>query len=211
MSSPATSPPESTHSKARSGSKKKRPWRYYNILLHRYLGYLFLGTTVVYAISGLAVNHMEDWNPNYSQQRQTQTLAPLADPENLSPAEGAALYAAFGLSQPFNPDNVFYPDEHLIDILIASDEKIRINTQSWQAEHERTVRRPVLHLFNFLHLNNAKKAWTFYADLYAIALLLMALSGLLMKSGRKGVWGEAGLWTLVGMVVPLGLILLYYR
>lgn len=193
------------------GKKKKRPWQYYNILIHRYLGYLFLGITIVYAISGLAVNHMEDWNSNFIMHRQSITIEPLTDPENLTPEDAQAIFKQFKLNKAVNPDNIFYPDEDKIEILISSNETVRISTLNWKTEHELIQRRPFLHLFNFLHLNNAKKAWTFYADVYAIALLLMAITGLFMKKGKKGIWGEAGVWTVAGMIFPTILVFMYYQ
>ena len=36
-----------------------------NKVLHRDLGYLFVGMIIVYALSGIAINHRKDWNPNY--------------------------------------------------------------------------------------------------------------------------------------------------
>ncbi|MDA3778792.1 MAG: peptidase, partial [Bacteroidales bacterium] len=33
--------------------------------IHRDLGYIFFGLTVIYAMSGIALNHLDDWNPNY--------------------------------------------------------------------------------------------------------------------------------------------------
>ncbi|MEZ0373790.1 MAG: PepSY-associated TM helix domain-containing protein [Candidatus Sericytochromatia bacterium] len=191
--------------------KKRRPWQFYNILVHRYLGYLFLGITVVYAISGLAVNHIEDWNPNYISVKHHVIMARPADPQQLSGMDGTRLFQQLQLKHPFNPENVFYPDPGTIEILISESEKIRIDTASWRAEHELTRRRPALHLFNFLHLNEPKKGWTLYADVYAVALLAIALTGLFMKKGKKGAWGEAGIWTLAGMVLPVILILIYYR
>lgn len=196
---------------AKPGAKKRRPFTYYNIIIHRYLGYFFLGITVVYAISGLAVNHIEDWNPNYIIEKRQVTMAPLRDAEALSAAEGQRLFEQLNLKEPFNPENVFYPDPGTIEVLISESDKIRIDTGSWNVLHESTRRRPVLKLFNALHLNEPKKAWTLYADAYAIALLLIAITGLFMKKGKKGIWGEAGLWTLAGMVLPAVLVLLYYR
>lgn len=190
---------------------RRRPWQFYTILLHRYLGYLFLGITVVYAVSGLAVNHIDEWNPNYISVKHKVTMAPAADPQNLTAAEGARLFAQLGISRPFKPDNVFYPEPDSIEILVSEKEKIRIDAHRWQAEFEQTQRRPVLHLFNFLHLNEPKKLWTIYADVYAVCLLLIALTGLFMKKGKKGFWGEAGLWTLAGMAVPMLLIWFYYK
>jgi len=40
-------------------------WRRFILALHRDLGYFFTGVTVLYAISGLAVNHADDWNPSF--------------------------------------------------------------------------------------------------------------------------------------------------
>ena len=40
-------------------------WRKINNIIHRDLGYLCFGLTIIYAISGVAVNHIADWNPSY--------------------------------------------------------------------------------------------------------------------------------------------------
>ena len=40
------------------------------IATHRDIGYFFAGLTVLYAISGVAVNHIDDWNPNYVIRRE---------------------------------------------------------------------------------------------------------------------------------------------
>ena len=40
-------------------------WRKWNRVVHRDFGYLFLGMTIIYALSGIAINHIKDWNPNY--------------------------------------------------------------------------------------------------------------------------------------------------
>ncbi|HIE15490.1 MAG TPA: hypothetical protein EYP69_01050, partial [Bacteroidales bacterium] len=40
-------------------------WRKLNRILHRDLGYFFTGMILIYAISGLAINHLRDWNPSY--------------------------------------------------------------------------------------------------------------------------------------------------
>jgi hypothetical protein len=38
--------------------------------LHRDAGYLVVGLTFVYALSGLAVNHIADWDPNFTQTKR---------------------------------------------------------------------------------------------------------------------------------------------
>src|SRR4051794_989227 len=107
--------------------KPKRPPRWWNIVIHRYLGYFFFGLTVIYAISGLAVNHIEDWNPNYTAETREVKIAPLAQPDNLTQAEAEALFQQWHLDRSFNPDNVFYPDAETIQIILAQNEKITIH------------------------------------------------------------------------------------
>lgn len=40
-------------------------WRRWNNIIHRDLGYLCAGLTIVYVVSGIAVNQVRDWNPNF--------------------------------------------------------------------------------------------------------------------------------------------------
>ena len=63
-------------------------WRQWNSVLHRDIGFLCIGLTLVYAISGVAVNHIGDWNPSYTVINQTFEVGDLdplwdliADPE----------------------------------------------------------------------------------------------------------------------------------
>ena len=41
-------------------------WRKWNRFIHRDFGYFFFGMTIIYALSGIAINHIKDWNPSYS-------------------------------------------------------------------------------------------------------------------------------------------------
>ena len=43
----------------------KIKWRKWNRAIHRDLGYLFVAMTIIYSLSGIAINHLNDWNPNY--------------------------------------------------------------------------------------------------------------------------------------------------
>ncbi len=56
-----------------------RPWVR---AIHRDLGYLAVGLTFVYALSGLAVNHIADWDPNYHNLSRTIELGSFANGED---------------------------------------------------------------------------------------------------------------------------------
>ncbi len=54
-----------------NGSSRERgiPWRRWSIALHRDERYVAAALTIAYSISGIAVNHIADWNPNYLKGR----------------------------------------------------------------------------------------------------------------------------------------------
>ena len=43
----------------------KKRWRAWLRAIHRDVGYLVVGLTLIYALSGLAINHIQDWDPNF--------------------------------------------------------------------------------------------------------------------------------------------------
>ena len=68
--------------------------------------------------------------------------------------------------------------------------------------------RPLLRVANWLHLNRGKKAWTYFADAYAAGLLLLAISGMFMIPGKKGLVGRGAVLVLVGVALPIGYVVL---
>ena len=60
--------------------RRRFRWRYWNNVLHRDLGYLVVALTIIYAVSGIAVNHVHDWNPNYSIERDEREIEPIGVP-----------------------------------------------------------------------------------------------------------------------------------
>ncbi|MFN8673097.1 MAG: PepSY-associated TM helix domain-containing protein [Candidatus Sericytochromatia bacterium] len=182
-----------------------------NILFHRYVGYFFFGLTIVYSVSGFTLNHLDDWNPNYVLNNKKIEIEPIKNKEELSEAEGYKIFYKLDIyDKNFNSKNVFYPSEDTIQVVLGKDKKIIIDTKKNTANYEYTSRRPIFNALNFLHRNKIKKAWTYYADFFCIALLLIAISGMFMKKGPEGVWGKGGVIALAGMIAPLAFILIYY-
>ncbi len=52
----------------------KFQWRKWFRVVHRDFGYLFFGLTLVYSVSGIALNHLDDWNSNYIIVRKEITV-----------------------------------------------------------------------------------------------------------------------------------------
>ena len=59
-------------------------WRYWNRVLHRDIGYLCVGMTLIYALSGIALNHIDDWNPSYTVTRTAVQWPDVPDEDRIS-------------------------------------------------------------------------------------------------------------------------------
>jgi len=181
-------------------------WRKWNKIIHRDLGYLCVGLTMVYAISGLAVNHIADWNPNYRIERLTSSIDPKLvsglQYEQLAPEIMKAVGETNKLIDSFSPE----PGKMKV---FVEGNTITANLKTGEVLQEKAMPRKVLHHMNFLHLNHPKKLWTWFADLYALALFCLALTGMFVLRGKKGITGRGAWLTGAGVALPLFFLWLY--
>jgi hypothetical protein len=56
---------------------------------------------------------------------------------------------------------------------------------------------------NQLHLNAPKGVWTIIADVYAIGLIVVALTGMFVLKGRTGITGRGAWLVAAGILLPL--------
>jgi hypothetical protein len=178
-------------------TRRRLRWRPWLRAIHRDLGYFCVGLTVVYALSGLAVNHIADWEPNFRQIKR-EALLPLPLPD--SDQQLAELAArSLDLRTPIRES--YRTDEQTLQVVFDRS-NLRIDTRSGRVSEDAQEPRFFLRAANWLHLNRGKKAWTYIADAYATGLLVLSLTGLWMFPGRKGLLGRAGLIAMAGALVP---------
>ncbi len=185
-------------------SKPAKPIRWRPALrsLHRDIGYLAVGLTFVYAASGLAVNHIEDWDPNFEQFERTHALAePLPEDEQ---AAASQVLDQLGIDEPIR--DVFLYEQEL-DIQL-DNRSLFVDGNAMTILDRGQEARPLLRLANWLHLNRGKRAWTIVADAYAVFLLFLATSGVFMLPGKKGLVGRGWIFVLIGAAVPIGYVVL---
>ena len=74
------------------------PWRAWLRAFHRDVGNLAVGLTLVYALSGLAVNHIADWEPSFTSYQTAHELgAPVPGTDDEA---AAAVMARLGVPGP---------------------------------------------------------------------------------------------------------------
>jgi hypothetical protein len=166
--------------------------------LHRDAGYLAVGLTVVYALSGLAVNHIADWDPNFEHTEEIQPL------RGVLPRDDAAAARAVlrQLQIDERPTAVYRASDTQLEITLPHG-AVHVDTERRELVHEGQRDRLLLRAANWLHLNRGKKAWTIFADGYAVLLLFLAGSGMFMLPGTKGLIGRGGVLVAAGIAVPV--------
>lgn len=182
---------------------KSRDWRkklfVLNRSFHRDVGYFCVGLILIYAISGIAVNHIDSWNPSYVVTQSEQTVTGL--PQDAESEEfQKALAKNLGIKAAFR-SHVRDSEEEVL--FFYENTRVAWNETKQQAYIETTEKRIGLFFANYLHLNKAKRVWTYVADVFAVLLIYLSLSGLFMVKGANG-FGRRG-WILVsaGCIIPL--------
>jgi hypothetical protein len=194
---------DATSEAALARSRKRRYFRPWLRAIHRDAGYFGVGLTLVYALSGLAVNHIADWDPSFRQISSTQQLtAPLpSDPDAL----GRSVISELKITE--TPREVYAAGEDAVDI-VFDRRTLHVTPSTGAVVEEGQAPRWFLRTANWLHLNRGKKAWTYVADTYAVILLYLAISGLFMLPGRKGLLGRGAVIALLGAAIPVGYVVL---
>ena len=179
-------------------------WRKWNNVLHRDIGYLAVGLTIIFAISGIAVNHVQDWNPNYHIVYRDINIPPFNG--KFSSSTPNYVLDALGIGE--RPQSIFRPSTNELNLYLEN-KTIEINLHSGSGRMEIVEERPLLYDLNFLHLNHAKKWWTWFSDIYAAALLFLAVSGLFVLKGKKGLAGRGKWFAGFGFLLPVFFLLIY--
>jgi hypothetical protein len=179
-------------------------WRKWNNILHRDIGYLCVGLTIIFAISGIAVNHIENWNPNYKVEKVEFKINPIP----ITSADEMARDVVQQLRIEDDIESTFRISPENLKIFF-SNLTIEVNAETGKGIYEYISERPLLYDMNFLHLNYAKNVWTYFSDLYAIALIFLAISGLFVLKGKKGIKGRGAWLTAIGVLIPIIFLIIY--
>lgn len=182
----------------------KAVWRRWNNILHRDIGYLVVGMTLVYGVSGVAVNHVADWNPSYSRERRVVEIGPVA----AAAREEIVAEVKRKLGLTGEERSSFRPNPETLQLFYEGT-TYAVDLPTGTVIVEETRPRPVLFEVNQLHLNAPKRLWTWIADLYAAALIVVAITGLFVLKGRMGITGRGAWLTAIGVLVPV-LYWVYY-
>lgn len=174
-----------------------RPWLR---AIHRDVGYLAVGLTFIYALSGIAVNHITDWSDGDPSFRNYSKTVQVGRIEGDDTAIANELRKRLGIT--LTPREVYRAGPDDVEVLFDK-RSLHYDLAKGEVVDEGQEPRFILRIANWLHLNRGKKAWTYFADAYAGGLLLLAMSGIFMIAGKKGIIGRGAVLVLLGILIPV--------
>ncbi len=175
--------------------------------LHRDVGYFVSGLVLVFAVSGVAVNHVDSWNPSYAQTTTTLAIGPLAATDLDGMEREVVARAAL---DPAEVRGRRRASETSFQVFLVEGGEVVVDPRTGAGTLLRVRRRTFLFETNVLHLNHLKGAWTFVSDAFAVLLAGLAISGLFMLKGEKGLAGRGKWFVAGGLVVPVAFVIHYY-
>ena len=183
--------------------KQVRKW---SRILHRDIGFFFIGTTLIYAISGIALNHMGDWNPNYSVEiNHFETSINL---EKTPSVKNNILTMLDNIDAESTYKSHYYPTPNTLKVFLKGGSSVVINVSRGKGRAEYLKKRALIFETNYLHYN-PNRVWTWFSDIFAAALILFAITSFFITKGKKGITGRGGIYMLLGIIIPI-VFLLYY-
>jgi uncharacterized protein len=185
----------------------KYNWRRWFRAFHRDIGYVAVALTIAYSLSGIAVNHIDDWNPNYTYAERSVDIGPLS---GAIPEMASAIVTKLALD-PRAVRGHFQETETQLRVFLDEGQEAKVDITTGRGTLKTLKSRVVFFEVNALHLNNLKGIWTYVADVFAIALVILALTGVSMMKGDRGFWGRGKYFVAAGLAIPIaGVVYMYW-
>ncbi|HOD25947.1 MAG: PepSY-associated TM helix domain-containing protein [Bacteroidales bacterium] len=176
-------------------------------IIHRDLSFFFSGVIIIYAVSGIMLNHRGDINPNYTIKRhslQAEGTFPITE-ENVS--KSMVITMLKPIKEEKNYTKHYFPENGKLKVFLKGGSSLEVNLQNGGAIYEALKKRPIISQFNRLHYNPGK-GWTVFSDIFAVSLIIITITGIFINKGKKGILGRGGIELLAGIIVPILFMLL---
>ncbi len=175
-----------------------------NNVLHRDLGYFFSSLIIIYSLSGLALNHIDDWNPDFIVKKDTINIPSNFNTANINKEKIIEISSSVGESS-YKLYDIASKDKIKI---YYSDASLQLDFDKMLGYYEAVEKRPLVYHVNVLHRNSLKH-WKWVSDIFAIFLIVISVTGIFVLKGKSGVLGRGKWFILAGLLPPIVALILF--
>ena len=148
---------------------------------HRRLGFLITGMLLVFAVSGIALNHQSHWDPYYAISKSREVVEGLR-PSMSEDELDQYLRKRYGVKEDF--ESSLWESSLNVKMSYTNGISYMVDLQDNSIVTEVTRKRLGIYNLIHLHLNGIKGLWIFAADAFAVGLIVLSLSGVYLVKGR---------------------------
>lgn len=168
--------------------------------IHRDLGYIYVGLILSFALSGLMMNHRDQWHP----EKYTVSITEI---QKQMPAESAITedyVKEFVTKELGITDKI---KKHFVRKgklkINAENHEIEIDLSNGKGEIIAYNKTPIISQMMGLH-KNSSNWWIYYSDIFALSLVTIAITGVIMIPKGKLSFKQRG-WklALMGIIFPI--------
>ncbi len=179
--------------------KKLRKW---SRIFHRDLSFFFAGVIIIYAISGFVLNHKKDFNSDYSITLHNFNLTGNYPLLKTNFTEDHVLSILEPYDETHNYTKHYFPNDSTLKVFLKGGSSLVVDLTNGNGLYEQVRKRAIISQMNRLHYN-PNKWWTLFSDIFAFALIVITVTGLIITRGKKGLWGRGGIELIIGIIIPL--------
>ena len=171
--------------------------------LHRDTAYFYVGLIISFSISGIALNHRSTWNPREYVVDSKDVLVELpTEQDQIDDAYAKQLATSWEMASEYKSFRIrgeslrLYFDNAVADIDLVTG----------KGDLETIRKRPLLNEMTLLH-QTTSSSWIYYSDVFGLAMLLIAITGMFIASGKDSFRKRGWKFASVGILFPLVFLL----
>lgn len=167
-----------------------------NLDWHRDLGYFFSVLIIIYCISGIALNHINDWDPDFIIEKKTVIIK-----ENLTKQKinTKKIEELSNLVDEKNYKLFDFPTNNQVKIYY-DNATFHVNFSNKKGIYESVYRRPLFYQTNVIH-KNSLIGWKWFSDIFASFLIIITITGIFIAKGKYGI-KRRGKWLILIGAMP---------
>jgi hypothetical protein len=166
---------------------------------HRDIAYFYLGLIIAFSFSGIFLNHRQAWHPRrYTYSSQEIVLKNAIVKDAVNDQFIAAFTEEFKIEDNLRRFNV---DGNSLRISYANHD-VTVDLETGKGKIETYKTTPVLGQMTKLHVDTSKW-WIYYSDIFGVAMLVIAFTGMFIQKGENSFWGRGWKLALAGVIFPL--------
>ena len=169
---------------------------------HRYLSFFFAGMIIVYAISGLVMNHRDSINPYHKVEQKQFSVGDKTLYEKQNITKNTILELLDSLDEGGKYTHHFYPEPQRLKIFLKGGSSILVDTQSGIADYERLSKKIIIGGMVKLHYDPSLW-WTIFSDVFVVSLIVIVISGFFMIPTKKLRSPKVIIPTVLGLIIPI--------